>query len=116
MVGAFVGAIMFVGVILAYIERGRITDHWLESHVEKQIRIFWIWLVVLIVITVGAFALFFPAVFAVSSGDIAVGVLAGLGVFIVIAMLIPLGLFLYVLISSIQSLRRLDRGEWIEGF
>ncbi|MXW06953.1 MAG: hypothetical protein F4X56_07090 [Gammaproteobacteria bacterium] len=116
MVGAFFGAIMFVGVILAYIERGKITDRWLESHVEKQIRIFWIWLIVLVVLVVGTIAVVFPSVFALSSGDFPVGVVAGLGVLFAISLLIPLGLFLYVLITSIQSLKCLDRGESIESF
>ncbi|MCY3541383.1 MAG: hypothetical protein OXH31_05690 [Gammaproteobacteria bacterium] len=116
MVGAFFGAIMFVGVILAYIERGKITDQWLESHVEKQIRIFWIWLIVLVVLVVGTFAVVFPSVFALSSGDFPVGVVAGLGVLLALSLLIPLGLFFYVLITSIKSLKCLDRGEWIDSF
>lgn len=116
MVGAFFGAIMFVGVILAYVERGKINDRWLDSHVEKQIRIFWIWLVVLVVLTIGAIGIFFPAVFALSSGDFPLVGLAGLGGIVLLSMLVPLGLFLYVLITSIQSLKCLDRGEEIGSF
>ena len=116
MVGAFFGAIMFVGVILAYIERGKITDHWLESHVEKQIRIFWIWLIFVVVLTVGVFLFFFPILFALSWGEFNVGVFAGLGALLFLYVFVPLGLFLYVLISSIRSLKSLDRGDWIESF
>lgn len=116
MVGAFFGAIMFVGVILAYIERGKITDHWLDSHVEKQIRIFWIWLIFVVVLTVGAFLFFFPILFALSWGEFNVGVFAGLGALLLLYVFVPLGLFLYVLISSIRSLKSLDRGDWIESF
>lgn len=116
MVGAFVGAIMFVGVILAYVERSKITDDWLVSHVEKQIRIFWIWLTVLVVLTVVLFALIFPTLFALSWGESPFGVFAGFGVLFALYLLVPFGLFLYVLITSIKSLKCLDRGEWIEGF
>ena len=116
MVGAFVGAIMFVGVILAYVERSKITDDWLVSHVEKQIRIFWIWLIVLVLLTVVLFVAFFPTLFAMSLGESPLGVFAGLGVLFALYLLVPFGLFLYVLITSIKSLKCLDRGEWIEGF
>ena len=115
-VGAFFGVIMFVGVILAYIERGKIYDSWLDSHVEKQIRIFWTWLIVLVVLTVGAFGLFFPALIGLFSGEFPLVGMAGLGAFVVLSLLVPLGLFLYVLITSIQSLKCLDRGEGIESF
>lgn len=113
MVGAFFGVIMFVGVFLAYIERGTIKDRWLDSHVEKQIRIFWFWLIGVVLLTIGAFSLFFPALFALWSGEFPLAVIAGLGGFVVISMLVPLGLFLYVLITSILSLKCLERGEWI---
>ena len=102
MVGAFFGAIMFVGVILAYIERGKITDLWLESHVEKQIRTFWIWLTALVVLAVGVVCgvAVLPITFELFAGD----------------SVVALGLFLYVLISSIVSFKTLARSELTESF
>lgn len=116
LVGAFVGATMFVGVILAYIERGKITDLVLETHVEKQIRMFWIWIIVLVVLYVGVFVAILPAVVSMSTGGLPTVAVASIGVIAVLSILVPLGLFLYVLISSIRSLDSLDRGEPIESF
>ena len=95
---------MFVGVILAYIDRGKITDIVLESHVEKQIRMFWIWIIVLVLLYVGIFAAAVPAIVNISTGELPVIALVSLGAVAVFSLLVPLGLFLYVLISSIQSL------------
>ena len=114
MVGAFFGIVMIVGVILAYIERGKITDLWLESHVEKQIRIFWIWLALAIVPIVAVLLFLIPATFALSSGEFTGGILAGIGVLFLLLLFLPFATLLYVLISSIRSLRNLDRGEEIE--
>ena len=116
LVGAFTGVTMIVGVILAYIERGKLTDITLESHVEKQIRMFWIWLIVLVVLYVVIFAATIPALFAIAAGGLPVIAMGSLGLVALLSFLVPLGLFLYVLISSIQSLRTLDSGEPIDSF
>lgn len=112
-VGAFFGPLMFVGVILAYIERGKITDLSLENHVEKQIRIFWIWLIALVVLTVyvGCGAVVLPAIFELFAGSSVVALFVGFGILVVLPLLVALGLSLYVLISSIVSLKSLGRRE-----
>lgn len=107
---------MFVGVILAYIERGKITDQVLETHVEKQIRMFWIWIIVLVVLYVGIFVAILPALVSINAGGLPTVAIASMVIIVVLSLLIPFGLFLYVLISSIRSLGSLDRGEPIESF
>lgn len=108
------GATMFVGVILAYIERGKLTEPMLESHVEKQIRMFWIWFIVLALFYVLFFIAFIPSF--VSMGAMVYDgpptfAFASFGIMILLSFLVTIGLFLYILISSILSLRRLDNGE-----
>ena len=108
------GATMFVGVILAYIERGKLTEPLLESHVEKQIRMFWIWFIVLALFYVLFFIAFIPSF--VSMGAMVYGgpptfAFASFGIMVALSVVVTLGLFLYILISSILSLRRLDNGE-----
>ena len=112
-VGVFVSALMFVGVILAYIERGKITDSWLGSHVDKQIRIFWIWLITLVVLAliVGICLLALPATFEIFAGDSVVAMFAGIGILFALPILVVLGLSAYVLTSSIASLKTLDKSE-----
>ena len=112
-VGVFVSALMFVGVILAYIERGKITDLWLVSHVDKQIRIFWIWLITLVVLAliVGICLLALPATFEVFAGDSVVAIFTGIGILFALPILVVLGLSAYVLTSSIASLKTLDKSE-----
>jgi uncharacterized membrane protein len=48
LVGFFTGITVFVGVIIAYLQRGK-TDRVCESHIEFQIRTFWIGLLYLFV-------------------------------------------------------------------
>jgi uncharacterized membrane protein len=42
LVSIIVGITVFVGVVLAYINRGQATGTWAESHYTYQIRTFWI--------------------------------------------------------------------------
>lgn len=105
---------MFVGVILAYIERGKLTEPLLESHVEKQIRMFWIWFIVLALFYLLFFIAFIPSF--VTMGTMAYGgsptfAFASFGIMMLLSVIVTIGLFLYILISSILSLRRLDNGE-----
>ena len=122
LIGAFIGATMFVGVILAYIERGKISDRMLQSHVEKQIRVFWIWLVVLVVLSLGVLVMVIPTMISLPLGDsVFLGdsmwvPLASIFSIFILSLSVPFVLFLYVLITSIRSLNRLDAGEWIGSF
>lgn len=43
--GLLVGVTSFIAVIIAYIKRGDVRGHWLESHFRWQISTFWIALI-----------------------------------------------------------------------
>lgn len=111
MIGAFIGAPMFVGVILAYLERGKITDVVYRSHVSKQIRIFWIWLVVLAILYAVAYATIGPSLLTLLTGYSVWGAFSGIGSLVSFSFLVSFILFLYVLITSMRSLGKLDAGE-----
>lgn len=116
MVGSFIGATMFVGVILAYIERGKLSDSYLSSHVEKQVRIFWVWMLVLGILYLEVFAIVIPSFAAIATGYSPTGGAIGIGFVVVLTFSVVVGLFFYVLIASMRSLRKLDAGESIQNY
>ena len=104
---------MFVGETLAYIERHKITDLSLECHFEQQNRIFWIWLKTLVVLPVyvGCGVVILPIIFELFAGYSVLAQFAGFGIVVVLPLLVALGLSMYVVISSILSLKTLARSE-----
>lgn len=116
-IGAFVWLVLLVGVILAYIEKGKETDSVLLSHLRKQIRIFWIHLVsaivggiVLMVLIVLAFAI--PAVGAAAGGGDPAAVAAiGMVFASLLAFVYAAALIIYVIVASVKGLKSLDAGE-----
>lgn len=102
---------MFVGVFLAYLERGKITDVVHRSHVTKQIRIFWIWLVVVAVMYAVVYATIGPSLLTLLTGYSVLGGFTGIGSLVSFSFLVSFLLFLYVLIASIRSLKKLDADE-----
>ncbi|MXZ43479.1 MAG: hypothetical protein F4Z01_00620 [Gammaproteobacteria bacterium] len=119
-IGAFIWPVLLAGVILAYLEKRREFDLMLESHLRKQIRIFWFHLVGGIV---GAIVVFLSVVILVTfaasapSTDFDAGVRAiHLSTLFSFVILIFFGLVLvaYVWIASFRGLSRLDDGAPID--
>ncbi|MXZ43481.1 MAG: hypothetical protein F4Z01_00630 [Gammaproteobacteria bacterium] len=116
-IGAFIWLVLLVGVILAYIEKGKETESVLLSHLRRQIRIFWVHLVaaivggiVLIVLIVIAFTV--TAVGAgVSGGDPAAAAAIGTIITSLLMGVYGLGLIIYVIVASVKGLKSLDAGE-----
>lgn len=111
MIGAFIWAPMIVGVILAYLERGKITDVVYQSHVTKQIRIFWIWLLVVGILYTFVFATVGTSLLTLLTGYGMWGAFTGVRSLVSFSFLVTFLLFLYVLITSIRSLGKLDAAE-----
>jgi uncharacterized membrane protein len=57
LVSVIVGITIFVGVVLAYINRGQAAGTWAESHYTYQIRTFWIGLLYVLISVVLMFVL-----------------------------------------------------------
>ena len=111
LVGSLCGPLMFLGVILAYKERGKITGHWLYSHVDKQIRMFWIWLLLSVVSAAGLFATFLPTMFSNIFVGHSESVFSARGVLFFLFLLLPIGLLFYVTTTSCRFLRKLSIDE-----
>src|SRR5882724_6510209 len=64
LVSVVVGVTMLIGLVMAYINRGRVAGSWAESHYTYQIRTFWIGLlysvisVVLMLVVIGFLLIF----------------------------------------------------------
>ena len=119
-IGAFIWPVLLAGVILAYLEKRREFDLMLESHLRKQIRIFWFHLVGGIG---GAIVVFLSVVILVTiaasapSTDFDAGIRAiQLSTMFSFVILIFFGLVLvaYVWIASFRGLSRLDAGAPID--
>lgn len=119
-IGAFIWPVLLAGVILAYLEKRRDFDLMLESHLRKQIRIFWfhlvggiggaivVFLTVLILITISASAV---------SADFDAGIASIQFITLltfVILIFYSLVLVAYVWIASFRGLSRLDAGAPID--
>ena len=119
-IGAFIWPVLLAGVILAYLEKRREFDLMLESHLRKQIRIFWFHLVGGIG---GAIVVFLSVVILVTiaasapSTDFDACIRAiQLSTMFSFVILIFFGLVLvaYVWIASFSGLSRLDAGAPID--
>lgn len=113
MIGAFLCVPMFVGMVLASIEKARNTDSILLGHLRKQLRIFWVYLssmfggaLVMMFIFPIYLGLLIPLRGAREADPEITVVLAIFPPIIFIA-LVLLGLGTYVLISSISGFRKL---------
>ena len=115
-IGAFIWLVLLVGVILAYVEKGRESESVIRSHLRRQIRIFWIHLVSAIV---GGIVLAILVITTISV--VAVGAMAGGGdptasatVSITISALLAFvygaALVIYVIVASVKGIQRLDAG------
>lgn len=101
-IGAFIWPLMFVGVFLAYVERAKVGEPIILSHLYKQIGIFWNFLVCAFV------------------GGVVLGVYwcvvamrpTGAGfIFLALWVVFRFTVALVVLVLSIPGLNRLDGGE-----
>ncbi|MXZ43480.1 MAG: hypothetical protein F4Z01_00625 [Gammaproteobacteria bacterium] len=120
-IGAFVWLVLLVGVILAYIEKGKETESVLLSHLRRQIHIFWVHLIsaivgamVLIVLIVVAFLI--TAVGVASSaaeGDPTTIATMGTIVSGLLMIVYGLSLIIYVIVASVKGLKRLDAREFM---
>lgn len=116
-IGAFIWVVMLVGVILAYIERGKHSDEAILSHLSKQIRVFWIYLllvvggsvllgILMVVVVLGA-----VGSAAVSGADPGGGAIVAMLVPILFALVFGIALTVYVIVVCVKGLKRLDEGE-----
>lgn len=119
-IGAFIWPVLLAGVILAYLEKHRDFDLMLESHLRKQIRIFWIHLVggiggALVVVLIFVFLVTIAA--SAASTDFDTGVISiqftTLLTFIILIFYSVI-LVAYVWIASFRGLSRLDAGAPID--
>ena len=110
-IGAFVWPIMVVGVILAYIEKGKASESFILTHLIKQIRIFWtcFFCVFLGGIVVATFMLI--VFFNISMSQTAGGGLVSITIAALFLSLCSLALLAYVLVASIRGLSKLDANE-----
>lgn len=107
-IGAFIWPLMLVGVILAYVERAKVDEPIILSHLYKQISIFWNHLVCGSVggVVLGLF--WFGSVYGAARGVYGVG--SNFFVLLVV-FLFTVALVAYVVVSSIRGLNALDGGE-----
>ena len=110
-IGAFFWPVMIVGVILAYIEKGKVDESFIRNHLLKQIRTFWtcFFCVFLGGVVLGIFMLI--VFFNVAMDQTAGVVIGSVSLAILFMFLYALGLLAYVLVSSIRGLSKLDAGE-----
>lgn len=110
-IGAFFWPVMVVGVILAYIEKGRVDESFIRNHLLKQIRTFWTCFVCVFLggVVLGIFMLI--VFFNVAMDQTAGVVIGSVSLAILFMFLYALGLLAYVLVSSIRGLSKLDAGE-----
>lgn len=115
-IGAFIWLVFLVGVILAYVEKGRESESVFRSHLKRQIRLFWIHLVSAIV---GGIVLAILVITTISV--VAVGAMAGGGdptasatvsltISALLAFVYGAALVLYVIVASVKGIKRLDAG------
>lgn len=106
-IGALLWPLMLVGVILAYVKRDKLGEPFILSHLNKQIGIFWNHLVCGLV---GSVVL---GLFWFGSGQgVARGQLGGGPIFVVLLVfLFHIALVVYVIVSSVRGLDRLEGGE-----
>lgn len=106
-VGAFLWHLMLVGVILAYIERDKVGESFILSHLNKQIGIFWNYLVCGLIGTVVLGLFWIGTVHGVARGQPDGGLIFVASLFI----LFYVALVAYVIVSSVRGLNRLEGGE-----
>lgn len=94
-IGAFFGPVLIVGVIRAYVERGKVVESIILSHLINQTQLFWTYFISGLV---GAIVL---GVIAISMYSLA----RLIGLFFAVA------LIAYMVVSSIRGLNKLDAGE-----
>lgn len=118
-VGAFIWLVMLVGVILAYIEKGKHSDEAILSHLNKQIRVFWIYLllaigggvllgILMVVVIIGALG-----GAALSGADPGGGAVIATLVPILFALVFGIALTVYVIVVCVKGLKKLDAGEHV---
>ena len=95
-IGAFIWPVLLAGVILAYVEKEKAVDLILQSHLKKQIKIFWIHLLIAI------------------GGAIVMISLLPIVVTLILSSFYCLVLVAYVWIASFKGLSRLDAGAPID--
>ena len=116
-IGAFIWLVFLVGVILAYVEKGRESESVFRSHLKKQIRVFWIHLISTIVggIVLATLITATIAVIAVGAmaegGDPAAAAIVYITISALLAFVYGAGLIIYVIVASVKGLKSLDAGE-----
>ena len=117
-IGAFIWLVMLVGVILAYIEKGKATDAAVLSHLRKQIRLFWLYLL----FAVAGIFIFFIVLMVVMFGAVGASLATGAepssavvatSFFIpfLIGFVMSVALIAYVIVTCVKGLKRLDEGQ-----
>ena len=116
-IGTFIWLVMLVGVILAYIEKGKETDAIVLSHLRKQIQLFWIYLlcaivggfvlgIVLVIVTLGVVG----SSLAAGTDPSGATALSFLVPFL-LGLVFGIALVAYVVVACVKGLKRLDAGE-----